>query len=1176
MRLTANDLAYVRDRAGAFVGRKSILATIDKFMAGPPGVLVLRGPPGCGKTAIAACLATGSADRLAAAVFCRPGESDLVAVAQSLSDQLAEAVPGFADERAATLAPEIRIGSVTITTGPVAPGATVTGVRIVLDALGGERAFARGVVQPLRHLLDRRAADRVVILVDALDEAGTDDASPLPALLRNLPGVRLVVTTRDDPRVLRHLGGAEVEVDLLADDDEDISTFVRLQLQGRGTGQLAERIVTEAHGNFLYARYVVDALIKTGEFGDRAELPEGGLTGVYRQFVRVRAASNADLPLFRAVISGVTVARGQGVTVPQLANIASEALGRPTSAGDVRVAVQRLAQFLSGASPDGPFRPYHRSFAEFLTSDDADAEWRVDEVAAHRTATRALVAAVATDRHGHADWQRADDYTRQYLVGHAADGGMLRDLMNNARFVAAADPGQLLPALRRDPSLASLPNVRAYRRSGAQLYALTPAERAAQVGLVARQISADEFAEQLAAAHGEAPWFPLWSHWRRGQAHTLLGRSRVPVRALALSTVDGVPVAVWGDDDGMLRCSDVVSGVPAWPAVKHGGMITAVATGTLDGRPVALSGGDGGLRLWDLSTGKRLRRLSGRWAKAKRRPIALALASVNGDTIAIAGFWGGELQLWDVGTGKPRGTALTGHRDRVTAIAVTSSDGNPICVSVDGDGGIITRDLATGAVLGGRTSGKNKLGFLAVAAYDDDGTPTIVCAGYHETIYVLDALSGSKRGPKLRGHQDIIRGLAVLETSGRRLCVSAADDETLRIWDLAAGKAIGEPLRGHQAAVKAVGVTHEGDEPVVVSCGEDGALRSWHIDLDETDTDPRPPTLEGWLTTLGRTDEHQDQLDGLALVRFLSAQEWYAARDFELNSVEITEVEGHTVALTCGEMSGVHAWDLGTGERVGNPHLGDPTANLLECIAVAQWGEDKVVIAGGADKIHAWYLPDGDRVGVLRAEQGGVYSVAVRAPGPNDESLVFASGGGDGTVRFWDLVTGTSASQMQAHQGKVTWLAVDKKFTISASSYDGTLKVWHDGEVIAEEAGVSAASVAVIGGRRTLVFADRAGAIRARELASLSGVSHLCDASGVDALTVGMWRARPFLVAGGESELKIWPMSSRAIEPIAGEATVLDLGARVSSLRIGPRGTILAGTAAGVACIRLNPKHFSR
>ena len=293
--------------------------------------------------------------------------------------------------------------------------------------------------------------------------------------------------------------------------------------------------------------------------------------------------------------------------------------------------------------------------------------------------------------------------------------------------------------------------------------------------------------------------------------------------------------------------------------------------------------------------------------------------------------------------------------------------------------------------------------------------------------------------------------------------------------------------------------------------------------------------------------------------------------------MEVTEVEGRTVALTCGEWSGVHAWDLGTGERVGDPYLGDPTAHMLECIAVAQAGKDRIVIAGagaGFDAIHAWYLPDGGRVGTVSAKQGGVSSVAVRVPGPKDESLVFASGGHDGTVRLWDLVTGKSTSRVKAHQGKVTWLAMTKKFTISASSEDETLKVWHDGKVIAEEADVSAVSVAVIGQRRALVFADRAGAIRARELASLSSASHICDADGIEVLTVGRWRARPFLVAGGESELKIWPMSSRAIEPITGEATVLDLGAPVSSLRIGPRGTILAATAAGVACIRLNPNLF--
>ena len=51
-------------------------------------------------------------------------------------------------------------------------------------------------------------------------------------------------------------------------------------------------------------------------------------------------------------------------------------------------------------------------------------------------------------------------------------------------------------------------------------------------------------------------------------------------------------------------------------------------------------------------------------------------------------------------------------------------------------------------------------------------------------------------------------------------------------------------------------------------------------------------------------------------------------------------------------------------------------------------------------------------------------------------------------------------------------------------------------------------------------------------------------------------------------------MSSGGVERLADDGAVIDLGSRVSSVRIGPGGTVLAGTAAGVVCLRLNPKHW--
>ena len=59
---------------------------------------------------------------VAAAYFCRAGQVDLLDVAQRLSDQLAEAVPGFAHARQATLLPEIHVGDVQVHTGDIAVG----------------------------------------------------------------------------------------------------------------------------------------------------------------------------------------------------------------------------------------------------------------------------------------------------------------------------------------------------------------------------------------------------------------------------------------------------------------------------------------------------------------------------------------------------------------------------------------------------------------------------------------------------------------------------------------------------------------------------------------------------------------------------------------------------------------------------------------------------------------------------------------------------------------------------------------------------------------------------------------------------------------------------------------------------------------------------------------------
>ena len=91
---------------------------------------------------------------------------------------------------------------------------------------------------------------------------------------------------------------------------------------------LARRIAAQASGNFLYAFYVVNALIDAGGLGGLNEraahgvpLPEGGLPGIYQEFLRRELGRDrhAWAERFRPVLAALAVAQDEGLDTDQLA-----------------------------------------------------------------------------------------------------------------------------------------------------------------------------------------------------------------------------------------------------------------------------------------------------------------------------------------------------------------------------------------------------------------------------------------------------------------------------------------------------------------------------------------------------------------------------------------------------------------------------------------------------------------------------------------------------------------------------------------------------------------------------------------------------------------------------------------------------------------------------------------
>ena len=267
----------------------------------------------------------------------------------------------------------------------------------------------------------------------------------------------------------------------------------------------------------------------------------------------------------------------------------------------------------------------------------------------------------------------------------------------------------------------------------------------------------------------------------------------------------------------------------------HKGPVSAVAVAPDGKRILSASGwpqGDRTIRLWDVATGSELRRFLSdetdpgpRTRGPREAPGEVrAIAFTPDGKQALSGSTGGILQLWDLETGKEIRRFL-GHKGSIYALAI-SPDGHR-ALTGGRDKTARVWDLETGnqiELLDGHT------GWVRSVAFSRDGRRALTGAGPHDFTVRLWDLENHGKMRKLPQHGGIATGVAI--TPDGRHALAAINAETdgdacsFRLWDLERDVDT-HRFKDHDFAVTSLAISPDGQRFLTTSY--DGKVRQWDI-----------------------------------------------------------------------------------------------------------------------------------------------------------------------------------------------------------------------------------------------------------------------------------------------------------------------------------------------------------
>ncbi|MGW0187935.1 tetratricopeptide repeat protein [Streptomyces sp. NPDC003362] len=424
-----------------FTGRQRVLGEIVDWMgAAAPGLFLVTGPAGCGKSAVLGRVAT-----LADPVQRRKAEEQ-GAIRDGDPDPGERPARSFA-------AVHMRGLNATQVAADIAAQLGLDAPRNA-DAL---RAELRDLPTP------------PVVVLDGLDEVPAEHTQsvieelvfPLSRMLPVLVGSRerpfrnlLKPDTTLSDTLVQHIGDSVHRVDLEDEPDtrDDIAEYVRRRCEAAGVDgsavaeALADR-ATAQDGGFLFARLVTGFLI--ARLREGIVVPDDLLAGLPDS---VEAAFEEDLrggerpSAARDLLTALAWSAGRGMPAGGVWEAVASALGGEGASydeGDVDWVLSEYGRYIveDSAGPQAVYRLYHREFVTHLRKRGG-----LGGADAGAVVLRALVDLLRRQAEV-GDWERVDPYVGMWLARHAVWASIPGPGIDVLRELVEWDSGSARPLL---------------------------------------------------------------------------------------------------------------------------------------------------------------------------------------------------------------------------------------------------------------------------------------------------------------------------------------------------------------------------------------------------------------------------------------------------------------------------------------------------------------------------------------------------------------------------------------------------------------------------------------------------------------------------------------------------------------------------------------------------------